>query len=339
MSDYQYFQNEKVPAAAYPQPWPSHEKYNTKKISDSLEAFNKKPKTVAYLVIKNDSLFFEKYYEGYGPDSKSNSFSMAKSIVSALLGKAISEGHIKSLDQPVKDFLPQLKGPYAEVVIMGDLSSMSSGLNWDEDYDAPLSLIADAYYTSDLKSLVLDQPINTIPGKAFIYKSGATQLLGMAMENALDQKLSRYLNKSFWQELGAEKEALWQVDSKKRGTEKFFCCFASNARDFTRFGKLYKDHGRWNNSQLLDSTFIAKSIRPRFESSPQYGYGWWLRTHNNQKVFYMDGHLGQYVIMMPEKNLIVVRLGHTKKNKKAPVDDIGVYLNAAIKLTKDVKTD
>lgn len=141
---------------------------------------------------------------------------MAKSIVSALLGKAISEGHIKSLDQP----------------------------------------------------------INTIPGEAFIYKSGATQLLGMAMENVLDQKLNRYLNKSFWQELGAEKEALWQVDRKKRGTEKFLCCFASNARDFARFGKLYKDHGRWNNSQLLDSTFIAKSLRPRFESSPQYGYGW-----------------------------------------------------------------
>jgi CubicO group peptidase (beta-lactamase class C family) len=169
---------------------------------------------------------------------------MAKSILSALLGKAISEGHIKSLDQPVKDFLLQLKGPYAEVVTMGDLSSMSSGLNWDEDYDAPLSLIADAYYTSDLKSLVLDQPINTIPGKAFIYKSGATQLSGMAMENALDQKLNRYLNKSFWQELGAEKEALWQVDSKKRGTEKFLYCFASNARDFAHFGKLYKNHGR-----------------------------------------------------------------------------------------------
>lgn len=90
LSDYQYFHNEKVPAAAYPQPWPFHEKNNTKKISDSLEAFNKKAKTVAYLVIKNDSLFFEKYYECYGPDSKSNSFSMAKSIVSALLGKAIS---------------------------------------------------------------------------------------------------------------------------------------------------------------------------------------------------------------------------------------------------------
>ena len=98
---------------------------------------------------------------------------------------------------------------------MGDLSSMSSGLNWDEDYDAPLSLIADAYYTSDLKSLVLDQPINTIPGKAIIYKSGATQPLVIAMENALDQKLRRYLNKSFWQELGADKEALWQVESNK----------------------------------------------------------------------------------------------------------------------------
>ena len=98
---------------------------------------------------------------------------------------------------PLRIFYPNSKAPFAEVVTMGYLSRMSSGLNWDEDYDTPLSLIADAYYTSDLKSLVLDQPINTIPGEAFIYKSGATQLLGMAMENALDQKLNRYLNKSF----------------------------------------------------------------------------------------------------------------------------------------------
>ena len=107
-------------------------KYNTTSPSSFLESHNKKNKTVAYLVIKNDSLYYEKYYDGYGLDSKSNSFSMSKSIVSALLGKAIMDGYIESLDQPVYQFLPEIKGSYSKIVTLGDLSSMSSGLDWQE---------------------------------------------------------------------------------------------------------------------------------------------------------------------------------------------------------------
>ena len=92
-------------------------------------------------MIKNDSVFFEKYYDGYKPSSKSNSFSMSKSYVSALLGKAIMQGYIKNLDQKAKDFIPELKGPFSDQVTVGDLSSMASGLRWDEAYYSPFQLL------------------------------------------------------------------------------------------------------------------------------------------------------------------------------------------------------
>jgi len=274
--------------------------------------------------------------------SKSNSFSMVKSIVSALLGKAIDEGHVKSLDQPVKDFFPELKGSYADRVTLGDLSSMSSGMEWDESYYSPLSVTTASYFVSNLDELILDQPIDIEPGRAFIYKSGATQLLGMALEKATGKKLSDYLYQSFWNPMGAESESAWQWDSEENKRVKAYCCLASNARDFARFGKLYKDHGKWNGKQLLDSTFIATSIRPRFEESPEYGYGWWLKNYRQHRVFMMRGHLGQYVITFPDLNLMVVRLGHLKGKSIDPDDpfteDIYQYMDAALEMNQNATT-
>ena len=115
--------------------------------------------------------------------------------------------------------------------------------------------------------------------------------------------------------MGAEHSALWQVDSKKNGIEKAYCCVASNARDFAKFGKLYLQHGKWNSTSLLDSAYIQKSVTNTFDDSPQYGYGWWIGEFKEKKYFYMDGHLGQYVIVIPEDNLIIVRLGHSIDGK------------------------
>ena len=115
---------------------------------------------------------------------------------------------------------------------------------------------------------------------------------------------------------GSKKTALWQLDSEENGMEKAFCCLATNARDFARFGKLYKNFGFWNGTQLLDSSFVALSIKPRFEESPEYGYGFWLDDFQGKKVFMMRGHLGQYVLVVPDEDLIVVRLGHLKDKEK-----------------------
>jgi len=310
LEDYKEFDNRTI-EKGNGQAWPLHKDYNSIKETEALNNWNETIGTVAFLIIKNDSIWFENYYDGFGKDSKSNSFSMAKSIVSALLGKAIMGGKIKSLDQPVSDFYPEFSGKYASQLTVGDLSSMASGMDWDESYYSPFSITTRAYFYDDLERMMLNVPITIEPGKSYRYLSGNTELLGLVITKAVGKPLSEYLSESFWKPMGCENEAFWQIDREKDGMEKAYCCIASNARDFARFGKLYKDHGKWNGQQLLDSAFVAKSITPRFEESPQYGYGWWLmQSYKGKHFFMMQGHLGQYVIVEPEDNVIIVRLGH-----------------------------
>ena len=316
LEDYAYFDNREVKVATIAQPWPKHGQYNTLPLSEKISKEHEKYQSVAFLVIHQDSLLHESYYNGYGEDSKSNSFSMAKSYVSALLGKAIEEGKIESLDQKVGDFLPAYKTGLAANLTVGDLSSMASGLDWNEKYDLSINGMMEAYITPNLDELMNSRKVTSAPGEGFIYLSGNTQLLGMVLTKALGQSLSSYFEEKFWQPMGAEETALWQIDSEEEGMEKAYCCFASNAKDFARMGKLYKDHGRWNGEQLLDSAFIAKSVEPRFEDSPEYGYGWWLTHYDGEKGFAMRGHLGQYVIVFPESDLMIVRLGHQQGPKK-----------------------
>ena len=344
LTDYKKFYNDSILKSAQPQPWPLHDFYNQFLTNNALEDYHKDRKTVAYLVIKSDSILYEKYYDGFGRDSKSNSFSVVKSVVSTLMGIAIQDGDIKSLDQKVVDFIPDLKGPYADQVTVGDLSSMASGQKWSEEYYNPFSVTSASYFVKDLDALIIDQPITEKPGEKFRYKSGTTQLLGMVIKKATGKTLSDYLTEKLWQPLGAEKTALWQLDSEEKGMEKAFCCLATNARDFARIGKLYKNHGRWNGTQLLDSSFVELSVKPRFEESPQYGYGWWLDDFRGKKVFMMRGHLGQYILVVPEEDLIVVRLGHLKdevnKNKSSLGDpftkDIYVYLEGGLEMIKNI---
>ncbi len=312
LSDYNVFDNRTITKGTA-QPWSFHKDYNTVKETEILTHLNNDKGTVAYLIIKNDSIWFENYYDGYNKDSKSNSFSMAKSMISAMLGKAIMEGKIKSLDQPVGDFYPEFNTGLAAKMTVGDLSSMASGLNWDENYYSAFSITTRAYFYDDLEKMMLKVKVIEEPGQSYKYLSGNTQLLGMVIEKATGVKLSDYLSDNFWRPLGTENEALWQLDSQEAGLEKAYCCIASNARDFARFGKLYKQYGKWNGKQLLDSAFVAKSITPRFAESPEYGYGWWLANHNDKEIFYMRGHLGQLVIVIPEDDLIIVRLGHSVK--------------------------
>lgn len=311
LEDYKDFPNREI-KKGIAQPWPISKDYNSVDVTATLEKTHKELQTAAFLIIQNDSLFHESYFDGYTKESKSNSFSMAKSVITMALGKAIMEGKIKSLNQKVIDFIPELKGEFAKEVTVGDLSSMASGLSWDEKYYSPLSIVTRAYFDDDLKKVMLGLEINEKPGQSFKYLSGATQLLAMCIEKATGEYVSDYVSKNFWQPMGAENEALWQLDHEDDGIEKAYCCIASNARDFARFGKLYLNNGNWNGQQILDSTFIKKCITPRFAESPEYGYGWWMHTINGKDLYYMRGHLGQFVIVIPQDNLIVVRLGHLK---------------------------
>jgi len=335
IDDYPYFENDTIKKGNNPIEWPNHKNYNTIEETKKLSNVNKDWGTVAYVIIKNDSVWFENYYDGFDENSKTNSFSMAKSITTSLLGKAIMDGYIKNLDQPISDFYP--KFAYAKTTV-GDLASMASGLDWVEHYTSPFSITARANYDDDLAETILNQKIVKTPGVEFEYLSGSTQLLGMIIQKATGKKLAEYLSESFWKPLGATNDALWQLDDEEHGLAKSFCCISSSARDFARFGKLYKDHGKWNGKQVLDSTFVLKSITPRFKESPQYGYGWWLMKKKRKNFFMMRGHLGQYVIVEPNDNVIIVRLGHRKSpdaSRKGPSpfsEDVITYIDEAYKM-------
>lgn len=337
LDDYKYFDNRTIDKGTA-QPWNISKEYNsiptTKKLSTTHQEFQ----TTAFLIIKNDSVFHESYFDGYTKDSHTNSFSMAKSYVAAALGIAIQEGKIQSLNQPVADFFPEFSEGLATKMTVGDLASMSSGLNWDEKYYSPFSVVTRAYFDDDLKKVILGLKVTEKPGYEFKYSSGDTQLLALVLQKATGKNLSEYISDHFWEPLGCENEAFWQVDNPS-GIEKAYCCIASNARDFAKLGKLYKQKGNWNGQQILDTAFVALSIKPRFEGAP-YGYGFWLSSYLEKDIFYMRGHLGQFVIVIPEDDVIIVRLGHLKglqTDEDPHSNDFYVYIDEAYKMLSQGK--
>tara|TARA_B110000503_G_scaffold141314_1_gene234428 strand:+ start:27669 stop:28817 length:1149 start_codon:yes stop_codon:yes gene_type:complete len=335
IADYKFFDNIDVPKSKNPQPWPIHSSFNIIKPTEKLNAVNEELGTIAFLIIKNDSIWYEKYNDGYGPKSYSNSFSMAKSIVSAIMGRAIDEGYFSGIDDKVGDYISEYKKGLASSLTIGDLSSMSSGMQWDENYSNIFGVTAKSYLTSELNALIRSRTIIEVPGKEFKYSSGNTQLLAMTIEKATDRKISELAYDWFWNPMGAENNALWQIDSKKNNSEKAFCCFNSNARDFARLGKLYKNSGNWQGNKILDSSFVSQSINPRFKKSPEYGYGFWLGEFKGNSFFAMRGILGQYVIVFPDKNIILVRLGerNLEKINNRP-KDFDIYIEEAFKMLK-----
>lgn len=333
IDDYPYFDN-RIIAADKVQEWPLHKNYNNSTPTQKLQKLHKDLQTAAFLIIKNDSIWFERYFDEYGPKSKTNSFSMAKSITSAMLGKAIKEGQINGLQQPVSDFFPE----FDPALTLGDLSSMASGLDWSENYLNPFGVTARSYFDTDIRKLILGLEVVNTPGEKFKYQSGNTQLLAMFIEKATGKTLSDYLSENFWQPMGMNSDALWQLDSRESGMEKAFCCIASNARNFAKFGKLYSHYGNWNGEQLLDSSFVKKSIQPRFEDSPYYGYGFWLSDYKNKQIFYMRGVHGQYVIAIPKDQLLIVRLGSkvmSKSKDEKHYPDFYIYIDEVYKMLDD----
>ena len=338
ISDYEYFDNREI-KSANPQPWALHKQYNTIDESDKLKELNDERKTKSFLVIKNDSILFEKYYDGHKQTDISNSFSVAKSIVTSMMGKAIMEGKIKGLDQPVSDFFEEYKNGLASELTVGDLASMSSGMKWNEKYYSVINITSESYFTDDLRSVILGQEIENKPGKGFRYSSGDTQLLAMIIEKATGTSLSNYLSQKFWDPMGAENLALWQIDSKESGMEKAYCCIAATARDFARFGKLYIDKGKWGDTEILDSSFVELSLNPVFDDSPFYGYGWWLYEFEGKKVFTMNGHRGQFVISFPDENIIIVRQGdfNNKGRVSERSGDLYQYISEGYKIATAIE--
>jgi len=186
---------------------------------------------------------------------------------------------------------------------------MSSGLKWVEHYTNPFTVSTKAYYGEDIRSLMHGIPIKDKPGTFFNYQSGSSQLLGLALIEATGKSLSRLASQWLWKPMQAAHDARWHTDDN--GTELAFCCINSNARDLARFGKLIISKGNWNGLQILDSAFVEMATEGALVS--HYGYAFWITEDYGTKVFAQRGILGQYIISIPEYNLVIVRLGHQRK--------------------------
>lgn len=272
-------------------------------------------KTVAFIIIKNDTIQYENYFKGYDKENIVPSFSMAKSITSILIGCAIDEGLIKSVDEPITNYIPELTKNGFKKVTIKHLLQMTSGLKFNESYINPFGDAASFYYGLNLRKEISNMKLKTEPGKQFEYLSGNTQLLGLVLERALKGKsITQYLQEKIWTPLGMEYNASWSVDKKKNGLEKTFCCINARARDFAKIGRLYLNKGSWNGKQIVSKQWVQEStsLDTSNGSAKYYQYQWWLPNPNND--FMAEGILGQFIYVNPSKNLIIVRLGKHEGN-------------------------
>jgi CubicO group peptidase (beta-lactamase class C family) len=342
IDEYKIFDSHIVAAGTH-QNWKHSKKYNSKTIPATAAKELDAMQTIAFIVVKNDSLIHEQYWDGYGEDSYTNSFSMAKTFVSILIGVAIDEGKIKSVDEPVGDFLPAYKTGNNAKLTIKHLLTMSSGINFDENYVSPFAYPAAAYYGSDLKKLTDKYMVTEEPGKVFKYLSGNSVLLGYILQQATGKTVSEYASEKLWKPLGAKNKAFWSIDHAGEGAmEKAYCCFNSNAPDFARVGELFLDSGKWNGVQLISKDYVLNSVKTADlldvdgKQNNLYGYAWWLiPDYKGHPVFYARGILGQYILCLPDQQMVIVRLGK-KREKQKPGEqhpsDVYTYIDAALEM-------
>ena len=335
IDEHAIFESRTVETGEY-QPWEIGENYN--KIYDEnllkeIETFN----PAAFLVIKHDKIVYEKYWEGYDENSLTNSFSVAKTFIGLLIGIAIDEGKINSVDDPVANYLPEYKD-HPELTIK-HLLTMSSGINFDESYKSPFGHMAKAYYGTDIKKLNENYTVTETPGETWRYLGGNTIILSFILEKVTGTTVAEYMSKKVWQPIGAKNAALWSLDHKD-GREKAYCCFYSNARDFARIGKIYLNHGLWGKRRIVTEKYVEASTCSAYYLKDKdglpvdfYGYQMWLTYYKNMDIFYARGIKGQFIIVIPDRQLIIVRLGH-ERGETLPnyhPSDLFTYIDFALK--------
>lgn len=321
--------------------WPVSHQYNRYRPDSTEHAFLEEYGTVAFLVIRNDSILYEEYRDGWTSRTLSNIFSATKSIVGILTGIAYDEGWIGDLDDPVGNYLPEFQEGKKSEVTVRDLLTMSSGLNWDEAYTSLFSTTTEAYYGDNIRRLIMDLQVVEEPGKRYAYKSGDTQLLAFVLEAATGRTLSEYAREKLWKPMQACQEALWNLD-REGGDEKAFCCFNTTARDLARFGRLMLREGDWNGRQLVSSAYMQEATSPALYLENEFGdgaldyYGFqiWIMHYKGLQFPAFRGLGGQYVFAVPEKNAVVVRLGHKRSEEydRELTTDIFPYLDIAFRI-------
>ncbi len=302
-----------------------HANANTAKISNDDLDFIKENKGRAFLVMQNDTIIYEQYWDRHNQQEVSNSFSVAKTVVSMLIGIAVEDGDIKSLDDPVANYLPEFEGEKEKVTIR-HLLMMASGLDWTESGADPLSDNAESYYGWDLYGQTTSQELIDEPGKVFRYQSGNSQLLAFVLEAATGKEFGEYADEKIWKRIGTTSNAYWSLD-REGGDEKAFCCMYSTARDFARLGQLFLNEGKFNGEQVVPAWYIKEMAQPcdmvteNGLENRQYGLHVWTYFGAGSPAVYFRGVAGQYIIAIPDEDMVIVRIGEKRTEKYEIPDD------------------
>jgi CubicO group peptidase (beta-lactamase class C family) len=289
----------------------------------ALDELLKSSDTHAFIVLKDGKLLDERYLNGYQRDSICISRSVAKSFTSALVGIAIDEGYIKGLDDPITNYLPELKDRGFDAITIRNLLTMESGIRyriaempWDED---ALYFL----YPNSRQMLLYDSEVSEPPGQSFHYTDFNVGLLAIIIERTTQRTLSDYLQEKIWKPIGMEYPALWSLDSEEDGFELSHVALNARAIDFAKFGQLFLDNGKWNGTQIISAKWVRESTapdptdhrpwetyRPWAEAGGYYKYFWWGQVDGSGDYVYSAiGRWGQFIFVAPKAKVVIVRTG------------------------------
>lgn len=332
-------------ATAQPLAWEKDTAFNKETLNNATLSYLQQYKSAVFLVAKNGKLLHETYFSPYTESSRTNSFSVAKTITTMQVGLAVQQGLIPSFDTPITQFLPEFAGnARGSKATISQLSAMKAGHDWTENYKLPFNVTTDLYYGKDAEKLVLKQDFEREPGTQYEYSSGSTQLLGVILKRAIQKKnpqsnVSEHLSQSLWQPLGMEKDALYTLDrpGEEGGMERTYCCIFATARDYAKLGQLLLQDGQWGGKQLLDKAFVERMRKPDLQ--PFYGHSLWMDWTYKHPFYSLQGHQGQYVIVVPSLQLVVVRVGQYRNkavlgpNQRIPLE-VYNFVDEAVRLAQ-----
>jgi len=291
----------------HPKAWEKDIDYNVHPLSERFIKDLKKTRTSSLIVIRDNKLVHEHYWKDHHSSSLMNSFSMAKGILSVLVGCAIDDGYLQSEDQLISSVFPQYaESRYGKFLTFRHLMTMQAGMDWEEEYHHPFAPNSKQYFIDDLATQAFDVEIKEMPGEKYEYQSVAAQLLGLALIKATGKELAAYLSEKLWKPLGMESPAKWSIDEK--GIEKAFCCIHATPRDFAKIGQLIMQEGKWEDEQLISKDYCKKLLTPT-KANDAFCFTIWADEGSEIKYRFFYGFLGQFIIMIPDKNMVIVKTG------------------------------
>ena len=324
----------------------------TKNGFNSFEKWAIESQTTALIVIKKDTIIYEKYFNGFVRDSYFHSQSMAKSFISFLIGAAIDDGLIKSIEDPITNYIPELlqRDQRFKKISIKDLLEMRSGLEYNTslipftNIHSPWHDEAVGYYHPNVRKLLLENvEISSEPGKDFQYSNYNTSYLGLILERATTVSVSNYLEQKLWSRI-MEYDALFSIDSKESNFEYMPSRLIARAIDYARFGQLILNEGNWNGNQIISKDWIQESTQEnrsisrdiypkwfgRSDKRIYYNYHWWGHVNKDGTFnFYANGNLGQNIYIIPDKETVIVHFGNSLKFYSSDFDlwNVALQLN------------